>query len=510
MAKRAQTNRIEQQDQALLRSPTNRAELVAFLSEALGITVPDTPVIEGHQSPLDYLAHAFFEPGADDARNHDAVVWAARGSGKTFTAALATALDLVFKPGIDVRLLAGSLEQGSRMHAHLRSLFEREPFSSHLASSTQRPMTERRICLANGSTATLSAASQASVRGSRPQKLRIDEADVLTHELYAAAQLTTRSATLGGKLVTGAIDTLSTWHRPNGPMSTLIDPVSLTPTGERTLFRFSAIDVLERCPDARSCEQCDILDECQRRAKRAAGHLPIDDAITMKHRTGVDDWSVEMLCERPARSTAVLPEFNTGTHVSAHPPSKAHDPIHTVGGMDFGFRSPTVLLLASVYQGEGATVVHVTHEWVQAALTLDAFIEAIIDPTERFGSQSPPHAPEWIGVDPAGNQRNEQTGTSNVQLMKRAGIKVRWRRAGINASLRLIRTRLAPAAGEPTISIHPRCTDLIHAMTHYHYPEHDPTSTTPVKDGHDHSVDALRYMLINLDNPHTTTHSRYA
>ena len=32
----------------------------------------------------------------------------------------------------------------------------------------------------------------------------------------------------------------------------------------------------------------------------------------------------------------------------------------------------------------------------------------------------------------------------------------------------------------------------------------------PVKDGPDHAADALRYMVINLDNPHTATNGRYS
>ena len=33
----------------------------------------------------------------------------------------------------------------------------------------------------------------------------------------------------------------------------------------------------------------------------------------------------------------------------------------------------------------------------------------------------------------------------------------------------------------------------------YHYPPQSPEAETPVKDGHDHAADALRYMITNLD-----------
>ena len=42
-----------------------------------------------------------------------------RGAGKTRLGAIATLLDLLHKPGINIRILAGSLEQSLRMWEHL-------------------------------------------------------------------------------------------------------------------------------------------------------------------------------------------------------------------------------------------------------------------------------------------------------------------------------------------------------------------------------------------------------
>ena len=43
-----------------------------------------------------------------------------------------------------------------------------------------------------------------------------------------------------------------------------------------------------------------------------------------------------------------------------------------------------------------------------------------------------------------------------------------------------------------------------------YYPEGRPESTEPVKDGFDHAADALRYLVVNLDEPYTATHRTYA
>src|SRR5207237_10437816 len=66
--------------------------------------VPTKPVCPHHQSPFDYLHHAYFEPASD------VVVWAPRGGGKTRLAALATLLDLLHKPGCTVRIMGGTTD----------------------------------------------------------------------------------------------------------------------------------------------------------------------------------------------------------------------------------------------------------------------------------------------------------------------------------------------------------------------------------------------------------------
>ena len=93
--------------------------------------------------------------------------------------------------------------------------------------------------------------------------------------------------------------------------------------------------------------------------------------------------------------------------------------------------------------------------------------------------------------------------------MKEHGLHVRARPSRIAEGLALVSARLKPAAGEPTLRVHARCQHLIEALQQYHYPADNPGSMEPVKDGPDHAVDALRYMIINLDSPHASRASRY-
>jgi len=99
--------------------PRTRDELYGWVHRVFGLDVPGVAIAPGSTPPLDYLCHSFFEePG-------DAVVWANRGGGKTMLGAAATLLDLIFKPGIQVHVLGGSMEQSRKMHEHMVSLLDR-------------------------------------------------------------------------------------------------------------------------------------------------------------------------------------------------------------------------------------------------------------------------------------------------------------------------------------------------------------------------------------------------
>ncbi|MEL7472757.1 MAG: hypothetical protein AAGK04_05505 [Planctomycetota bacterium] len=498
-----------------LEAPRTPDALHALLTGSWRLSAPRSALLDGRSAPFDYLCHTFFE-GRDawDGRPTDAspdcVVWANRGGGKTFLGAVATALDLVFKPGIEVRLLGGSREQSRRMYAHLRALFAREA----LGPMVEGRVTEQRLRLKNGSTAEILAQSHTSVRGTRVQKLRCDEVELFDESVWEAAQLVTQSSTIetsmGPVRVRGAVEALSTMHVPYGLMHRLIgechrDAELGRPA--RKIFRWGFVDVLERCGEAHACHadgvECALWSECGGRAKLdrsgGGGHLSIEDAIAMKRRVALSTWSAEMQCDRPSRSDAVLPEFDPERHVVGSLPFEATQArLLWLGGMDFGFRSPTVVLWACV---DESGVLWVVDERVRSGVIVAEHARAI------SGSAWP--TPAWLGVDPAGRQRSDQTGRSPIQVLRDAGLHVRDRRASVVDGLTMIRARLAPASGDPTLFIHRRCTRLIESLETYRYSSERSGPPTPRKDGPDHAVDALRYLVQNLDGGGTTRGGSY-
>ncbi|MBL8756851.1 MAG: hypothetical protein JNK35_00300 [Phycisphaerae bacterium] len=494
-------------------------------------------------------------------------MWASRGGGKTFLGAVATALDMLFKPGIEVRILGGSLDQSARMLAHLRRIFE-HPL---LRGRVEGKPTEKQIRLDTGSRVQVLAQSETAVRGTRVQKLRCDEVDLFDREIWEAAQLTTRSMRLPGPWgpwVRGSVEALSTMHRPFGVMFELVGslargvpaPGQAGERGDRrsrVLFRWGVVDALEACEASRACAECGLLPECGGRAKAdrpgGAGHVTIDDALDLKSRVSRSAWASEMLCLRPKRDDAVYAEFTPARHVYAEglgaapqrfgsgPPDADRVPMpeprrprgeppppRLIAGMDFGYRGLTVVLWALV---EPDGTVRVIDERATAGERLDAHIGAII--------ASPWGLPEWIGVDPAGRQANQQTGRSNIEQLERRGLVIRARALPVAVGTALVRARLDPAGpvqaaglpasaggatpaslltldgspvggAPPRLLIHARCGAVIESLQRHHYDPDRPDRYEPVKDGSDHAADALRYLVVNLDRPFRSVRREYA
>lgn len=473
--------------------PTTPDELHRFVRLAMGLNVPRAPLVVGSSAPFDYLVHAFFEPAQDAGAesNRDAVIWANRGGGKTMLGAVATLMDMLFKPGIQVRILGGSLEQSSKMFEHLVHLLDR-PWFRHLPHGEP---TQRRVALVNGSRAQVLSGSQRSVRGVRVHKLRCDEVDELDPAVWDAAQMTTRSGPCGGRHVHGAVEALSTMHRPFGLMAKITQGGEGDRRGAARRLKWTAIDVIERCPESRPCEGCVLRGDCGGLAKHADGFIPVADLVRQWNRTGDGSWDVEMMCRQPEVSDCVYPQFDTDRHVREHVPGTEHGGL--IGGMDFGLRSPTVMLWARVAprghadDADDQRVLHVVDEYVRSGKTFGQNMLAIEMRAATHGGAMI----DWLGVDPAGNQCNSHSGISDVQALREKGYAVRSRGSALRDGIGRIRRRL----DRHTLYVHPRCRQLIEALSCYHFDVSRPQRQEPVKDGPDHLCDALRYLIVNLE-----------
>jgi len=457
--------------------PETRGALKDYVKVFCGIDVPEGHVCDGHNSPMDYLCHSFLGDFSHAKRaSADAVVWANRGGGKTELAAAATLLDCVFKPGCQVRILAGSGEQAGRMYEYLVG-FLKNGFEKFIDGEVRRSGCR----FLNGSAVEVLTQSETSVRGQHIQKLRCDEVELFKDGVFTAAKLTMQSR---GHIKAG-LEAISTMHRPYGLMHTL---VTEAPGYEVPVFKWCVWEVIERC-EGRSCSRCPLWSDCGGAAQKANGYLKIDDCISMMRRSSRAGWETEMLCRRPSLENAVFGEFEPSVHVRD---VDYHPDLPLYRSLDFGFVNPFVCLWVQV-DGEG--VVRIIDEYVRRRATIDVHAEQIMQRTACNED-----AVVCTFCDPSGAARNDIIGTSAVRVLRDHGIRVRYRRSEISEGIELIRRALKAGDGTSRLIVSPRCGRLIEALRCYHYPDDVKRrgSELPVKDGvYDHPIDALRYFFVN-------------
>jgi hypothetical protein len=447
-----------------------------YVKVFLGIDVPDKRLCPEHQSPMDYLWHAFYESKRQPRiANHDSIVWANRAGGKTKLAAVATLLDCLFKPYCQVRILGGSGEQAGRMYEYLTG-FLHHGYQQFLAG----PVRKTKCCFINGSAVEVLTQSSTSVRGQHVQKLRCDELELFDEDVFAAAKFTTQST---AEIIAG-MELISTMHRPYGLMH---EVVTSAPNFGTPVFKWCVWETIEKCV-GRNCSQCPLSEDCRGRARKANGYLKIDDCITQMRRASRAGWEAEILCTRPSRENVVFDEFNPALHVGA----VDYDPnLPLYRALDFGFVNPFVCLWIQV---DKDGIVRVIDEYVRSRATIDVHAVEIKNRT--------PVAEEQVAAtfcDPAGKSINDVTGTSAIRELRSFGIAVRFKRSGILEGIELIRRAIRAGDGKSSLIVSPRCPRLIEAMECYHYPEStNIPGELPQKDGlYDHPIDALRYFFVS-------------
>lgn len=475
----------------VLRRPENRADLWLFISERFGIRLPHRTFTPGHSTPLDLVADAFFHAASDLA------VWANRSGLKTLSASIIAALDFRFTDApIKARVLSGSEDQARNLYEYW-CRWCHGVLSDLVSDNPGRLLTR----LDNGDMEIL-AASQKRVRGAKVQRLFRDEVDEIDPDVLGAS-IGMLASTDGA--AARMIDT-STWHRVDGPMGRLV-----AEAGSRgiRLHKWNVWESLQRCPPenhehGRGCRSCGLAEPCLAKAREyyrqpdrgigiaadCCGLLSIDDAIKQFRHWSAQQWQAEAVCTRPSPMGLVYAAFDRRTHVRG---DLDFDPaLPTWRSIDWGWNHFVCLWL----QEDASGHVRVVDEyWANTATTADH--------AENILARDEGRRVEATFCDPAGRNRNDQTGYSNVEIFESLGIpctyqmlaKSREVRNGIN----LVRSFLAPADGVARLLVAGRCRRTIQAFESYRNRQvNGEYVDEPVKpQAFDHPMDALRYYFVN-------------
>lgn len=189
--------------------PRTEDDLAAFLLHWLGIAFPKVACCEGHVAPWTAFCDAYF------ARSAVSVWKAARGfGGKSFMLAVLSWTEAVTLHA-SVNLLGGSGDQSERVHDYMRGFWFQPRVPPAILSSDPSARISRLLW---GNTIKALQASQRSVRGPHPQRLRLDEVDVIAMPILEAAL----GQPIGAPGIPAQVVLSSTHQNPDGTMTAML------------------------------------------------------------------------------------------------------------------------------------------------------------------------------------------------------------------------------------------------------------------------------------------------
>jgi hypothetical protein len=225
LIKKALKKAPEGQRRALLTklrslAPKDDEHLHDWVHLYLGVWIPREPHPEcrakGHVAPFTAFADAYF------ARSDISVWKASRGlGGKSFLLATLTLTEML-TIGASTRVLGGSGKQSQNVHEYLRGTHP--DVQGKLLNAKNAPKkwvtsdTATQQKSKNGGYAEALMASQTSVRGPHPQRLRLDEVDEMDIKIFDSAM----GQTLDSPTVESQTVCSSTHQHPDGTFSEVI------------------------------------------------------------------------------------------------------------------------------------------------------------------------------------------------------------------------------------------------------------------------------------------------
>ncbi len=175
---------------------------------------------------------------------------------------------------------------------------------------------------------------------------------------------------------------------------------------------------------------------------------------------------------------------------------KPHLPTYV--GIDFGFRQPGVVV-CQVDNSKSQDFPDI-YQIDEIAMEENIKTEELARRVKSF-----PYRINGYYGDPAGGGVNAQSGISDIEIFKRMGMLVKYRRDSMTRNVvngvSHVRRWFEDANGDPHFFVDKKCKGSIQSYENYRYPEKKEDQRIkeePLKDGRfEHICDSLRYLFIN-------------
>ncbi len=198
-------------------------------------------------------------------------------------------------------------------------------------------------------------------------------------------------------------------------------------------------------------------------------------------------WRQEYEIDFDVLSNRVFDEYDPQLHLLTTPFVWKPLSGKTYRGIDFGYRHPYVVWVHR--SPDGAFTIF--DEWEGNDATVEEMMQAIKSIDKKHGINESNIS--ISGCDPAGAAMTD-SGISAVERLREQGFKINYRSSNIMTGVDIIKSLLKDANGNVNMRFSPNVKQTLHHLRHYRW-----DGDKPLKDSeHDHAVDALRYLIINL------------
>lgn len=200
-------------------------------------------------------------------------------------------------------------------------------------------------------------------------------------------------------------------------------------------------------------------------------------------------WKQEYELDFASLANRVYDEFDPHVHILERPFIWKRGAGRTYRGIDFGYRHPYVVWLHAAPDG----LMTIFDEWEGYDATVEEMAKAIREIDARHGIKESDMT--WSGCDPAGAAASD-SGLSAIERLQKSRFKLVWRTSEIMTGVELVKSLLRDAGGRVWLRFSPTAKKTIHHLQHYRWAL---GNDKPEKDNfHDHSMDALRYLVISI------------
>jgi len=163
--------------------PINRQGWVKFTRDHFPIPLPQAKVCKDHDTPLDFFTQ--FVTGKFEYMIN--IILCSRGSFKTYSIALGSAVKMIYQPGCKILYMAGIKDQTDQGHEYFREFWNQFAYTSNYMNP-QKDIQAEHSYLTNGSLIHFGAFTEAMANSKRYPVVVVDEVDSV--EPYLRRSLT--------------------------------------------------------------------------------------------------------------------------------------------------------------------------------------------------------------------------------------------------------------------------------------------------------------------------------